>query len=663
MRNEHSIAVIIPVLDEAQSIGKVIDAIPAWVDDIIVVDNGSSDGTGAIAVEHGARVIIEPHRGYGAACLTGIDALNDPDIVVFLDGDYSDHPEEMPLLVDPIIHGEVDMMIGSRARGEREPGSLTPQAAFGNWLATRLIRLFWGIHYTDLGPFRAIRYRTLRQLGMQDRDYGWTVEMQIKAAIHAVPADEVPVSYRKRDGISKVSGTVRGVVGAGYKILSTIFLNALFARPALKTALLVYFTRFPEPGSTKTRMLPELSPEEAAELQRGMTEHCLSVSIPPLHDVDVQVRYTGGERTDLRAWLGPDFLYTEQTPGDLGERMARAIEEGFEQAYGKVVLCGTDCPAMNSFHTLSAFAALDHCDVVIGPAADGGYYLIGLEMRGAPEFLHDLFEGVAWGGDSVRAKTLENARKLDLRIHELDELNDVDRPADLTHWDDALQKNKLSIVIPTLNEESYLGALLDQLERESNVEIIVVDGGSIDDTVAIASRRATVIKSERGRGHQMNRGARAARGDLLLFLHADSKPPANLASWVRRALAFEEVALGAFSLKIDATGAAYRFLEVTANLRSSWFGTPYGDQGFFIRKDTFDALGEFPELPVLEDYAFVRKARKLGRVITLPEPNTVAARRWQNEGVLRVTVRNVVTFFAYPLGVSPERIARWYRRA
>ncbi|MCF6286594.1 MAG: glycosyltransferase family 2 protein, partial [Candidatus Hydrogenedentes bacterium] len=215
MRNEHSIAVIIPVLNEVASIGQVIDAIPPWVDDIVVVDNGSEDGTGGVATSHGARVVVEPQRGYGAACLCGIAALGAPDIVVFLDGDYSDHPEEMPLLVDPIIQGEVDMMIGSRVRGEWERGALTPQARFGNWLATRLIRLFWGIRYTDLGPFRAIRYRTLHQLDMADQDYGWTVAMQIKAALHAVPADEVPVSYRKRVGVSKISGTSRGVGGAG----------------------------------------------------------------------------------------------------------------------------------------------------------------------------------------------------------------------------------------------------------------------------------------------------------------------------------------------------------------------------------------------------------------------------------------------------------------
>lgn len=662
MRNEHTIAAIIPVLNEAQSIGKVIDDIPAWVDDIIVVDNGSTDGTGAVAAERGARVILEPQRGYGAACLAGIAALQAPDIVVFLDGDHSDHPEEMPFLVDPIIQGEVDMMIGSRARGEREPGSLTPQAAFGNWLATRLIRIFWGISYTDLGPFRAIRYRTLMQLGMRDRDYGWTVEMQIKAALQSVPADEAPVSYRKRAGVSKVSGTVRGVVGAGYKILSTIFLSALFARPALKTALLVYFTRYPEPGTTKTRLIPALGPEGAADLQRAMTEHCLSVSPPPREEVDFQVRYAGGSRAALRAWLGPEYLFASQGEGDLGARMARALEEGFEQAYGKVVLCGADCPAMNCVYTHAAFAALDQYDLVLGPAADGGYYLIGLELRGAPEDIHALFEGVQWGEDSVRARTLENADRLGLRVHELAELHDVDWPEDLPHWESAVQENKLSIIIPALNETEQIGALLDQLAGIQNAEVIVVDGGSTDDTLAIArEREARTIEASCGRAVQMNCGASAASGDLFLFLHADSIPPRGFDGWVRRALAFDGVALGAFALAIDAPGAAYRFLEYTANARSAWLNTPYGDQALFLRRSTFEALGGFPEVPIAEDYALVRDARKRGKILTLPVANTVSARRWRKDGVLTVTARNIITFFAFPLGVSPARIARWYR--
>ncbi|MBL7649420.1 MAG: TIGR04283 family arsenosugar biosynthesis glycosyltransferase [Candidatus Hydrogenedentes bacterium] len=662
MRNEHTIAVIIPVLNEEAAIGKVIGDIPAWVDDIIVVDNGSTDDTARVAAEHGARVIAEPQRGYGAACLRGISALNATDIVVFLDGDYSDHPEEMPLLVDPVIQGEVDFMVGSRARGVREPGSLTPQAAFGNWLATKLIRIFWGIRYSDLGPFRAIRYRTLLQLGMADRDYGWTVEMQIKAALHAVPADEVPVSYRKREGVSKVSGTVRGVVGAGYKILSTIFLSALFSKHTLKTGLLIYFTRFPESGTTKTRLIPALGPEGAAELQRQLTEHTLRQSIPPLDEVETQIRYTGAARSALREWLGPDHLYAPQGEGNLGDRMARAVEEGFNQAYGKVVLCGTDCPALNSRHTLEAFRALDTVDLVIGPAVDGGYYLIGLALNGGPDEVQRLFEGVEWSTSTVREQTLANAERIGLSVELLEELSDVDEPEDLVHWKNSQRDTGLSVIIPTWNEEEHIGKLLDVVAISPEVEVIVADGGSSDRTVEIAAGRARVVHAERGRASQMNAGAAVATGRYLLFLHADSLPPDDFSSCVRRTLAFENVALGAFELRIDGAGGAMRFIESAANLRSRWLSTPYGDQGLFLRRDTWEAVGGYPVLPMLEDYALVRAARKVGAVVTLSAITSTSPRRWEREGLLRLTAMNVVTFFAYPMGVSPERIARWYGR-
>ncbi len=227
MRHGARVAVIIPALNEEQAIGKVLNAVPAWADRVIVADNGSTDATAQVAHAHGATVVSEPQRGYGAACLAGIAALEEPDVVVFLDADHSDHPEEMARLVDPIATGEADLVIGSRVLGEREPGALPPQARWGNWLACTLIRWFWTVRYTDLGPFRAVRWDVLRELGMADRDYGWTVEMQIKAAQRGCRVREVPVSYRKRIGRSKVSGTLKGVVLAGTKILSTIFLAAL----------------------------------------------------------------------------------------------------------------------------------------------------------------------------------------------------------------------------------------------------------------------------------------------------------------------------------------------------------------------------------------------------------------------------------------------------
>jgi glycosyltransferase involved in cell wall biosynthesis len=222
--------VIIPAFNEELAIGDVLQDIPtAMVRHILVCDNGSTDATAKIATRHGAIVVSAPQRGYGSACLAGMAwierlvAEEQPDIVVFLDGDHSDYPEEMPLLLAPILAGTSELVIGSRALGIRESGAMMPQQIFGNWLATTLIRLIYQYRFTDLGPFRAIRWQSLQRLGMKDRDFGWTVEMQVRAAKMALPVSEVPVSYRRRIGESKVSGTFKGTILAGHKILWTIF--------------------------------------------------------------------------------------------------------------------------------------------------------------------------------------------------------------------------------------------------------------------------------------------------------------------------------------------------------------------------------------------------------------------------------------------------------
>lgn len=220
------IAVIIPAYNEAAAIGKVVMGVPRdWVAEVIVVDNGSSDETAAVAAAAGATVLEERERGYGAACLRGIGYLagRGVEVVVFMDGDFSDYGEQLPMVAGPVVAGEVDMVIGSRVLGKAERGALMPQQRFGNWLATRLLRWFYGVRYTDLGPFRAIGYGALVGLEMEDRNYGWTVEMQIKAAKKGLRYKEVGVDYRCRIGESKVSGTLKGSIMAGYKIIRTLF--------------------------------------------------------------------------------------------------------------------------------------------------------------------------------------------------------------------------------------------------------------------------------------------------------------------------------------------------------------------------------------------------------------------------------------------------------
>ncbi len=221
------IKVIIPAFNEEASIGKVISEIPDLVSEIIVVNNNSSDQTETAARFAGATVLREPQKGYGYACLRGLEHIASqeikPDIVVFLDGDYSDYPEELHKIVAPIINNNADMVIGSRVKKWREKGSMTPPQIFGNWLATSLMTLFFNAKFTDLGPFRAIKYERLLALNMQDKTYGWTVEMQLKAVKQKLTYLEVPVHYKNRIGISKVSGTVKGAIFAGIKILGWIF--------------------------------------------------------------------------------------------------------------------------------------------------------------------------------------------------------------------------------------------------------------------------------------------------------------------------------------------------------------------------------------------------------------------------------------------------------
>ena len=225
MHHNPKISIIIPALNEEESIGRVLNDIPGEiVEEVIVVDNGSSDNTVTVSKGLGVNVILEPLKGYGAACLRGISILKqDTDIVVFLDADYSDYPQDLHTVVKPIIDDDAEMVIGSRMSGAREKGALLPQAIFGNKLATFLIRLFWGFKYTDLGPFRAIKYRDLIALNMIDKNFGWTVEMQIKALKKGLRIAEVPVRYRKRIGKSKITGTFSGTVRAGVKIIYTIF--------------------------------------------------------------------------------------------------------------------------------------------------------------------------------------------------------------------------------------------------------------------------------------------------------------------------------------------------------------------------------------------------------------------------------------------------------
>lgn len=229
MRANRPVAVIIPAYNEAEAIGKVIAEIPTWVDQIVVADNGSTDQTASVAQYAGAEVVHEPRRGYGYACMAGVRKVKGAAIIVFLDGDHSDFPGMMDRIVDPIVEGHAELVIGSRTLGTASVGSLSPQQRFGNALACFLIRLIWRHEYTDLGPFRAVERTAFEEMGLVEMTYGWTVEMQIRALELRLRCLDVPVNYRRRIGRSKVSGTVQGVIGAGWRILFCIFRSSLKA--------------------------------------------------------------------------------------------------------------------------------------------------------------------------------------------------------------------------------------------------------------------------------------------------------------------------------------------------------------------------------------------------------------------------------------------------
>ncbi len=417
------------------------------------------------------------------------------------------------------------------------------------------------------------------------------------------------------------------------------------------------FTRYPVPGQTKTRMILALGPEGAADLQREMTEHVMRAA-GGLR-VGFEVRFEGGSDEQMRDWLGADVTVTPQGEGDLGERMARAFADRFSAGAESVSIIGADCPSVTGDLLDETFAALRRRDLVLGPAADGGYYLIGLRR---PEPL--LFADMPWGSDQVLAVTLRRAEHRRLTMHLLPELPDVDRPEDLPVWEAARARvgPPISVIVPTLNEAGHVRAAVAGAMRGAGVEVIVADGGSTDGTVDLASAAgATVVQAEGGRAWQLNAGAGAAGGEMLLFLHADTVLPWGWDDQVRDALGRPGIVAGAFRLRISGHGVALRCLEALTHFRARRMQMPYGDQAVFVTRERFRQVGGFPDIPLMEDFEFARRVRRLGRIEVLPAAVLSSGRRWHRMGTVRASALNQLIIVAHLLGVSPERLARWYR--
>jgi hypothetical protein len=428
-------------------------------------------------------------------------------------------------------------------------------------------------------------------------------------------------------------------------------------------------TRLPAPGQTKTRLVPALGAEGAAGLQRLLTEHvALELSaLGASGEARVEIWHERGTARWMRGWLGAVPRYRPQAGGDLGARLQAVMEQAFAEGAARCLVVGSDCPGMTADHLRGALAALETADLVLGPATDGGYWLVGLRASAAPRALPALFQAVSWGSAEVLRQTEERAAAAGLAMVRLEPLADIDRPEDLPEWgrrrDVPPSAMRVSVVIPTVEEQKRVGRAIASALAGGAAEVVVADGGSNDATEEVAAQAgAIVVQAPRGRARQLNAGAARATGDVLLFLHADTTLPPGAAPLVRRALGTPGVVAGAFAHRSDGVGALGWLLTTGGRLRCRLSGHPYGDQALFLRRRTFRALGGFPDLPVMEDWELVARLRRLGRVLVLPEEAVTSSASFDDHGLLWSGVITAAVILGYQLGVDPARLAAWRRR-
>ncbi len=438
-------------------------------------------------------------------------------------------------------------------------------------------------------------------------------------------------------------------------------------------SLLIIFTRYPVPGRTKTRLIPALGAEGAADLQRQMTEHTLN-NIRPLTDkgIGVQVRFDGDEAGEMVQWLGDELDLAPQGEGNLGDRMKRAFTDSFSEGLEKVVVIGTDCPSLDSDSVLEALYLLEENALVLGPATDGGYYLIGIRSDD-PEWLYELiFENIPWGTNQVFNVTVNALAETGLDLGLLDEKADVDEPEDLIHWEKEMSTQypvpstqeqadlRISVIIPVLNEEENIREVIGRL-RGTEVEIVVADGGSKDRTVTICEQAGVkTVHSSRGRAAQMNAGASAASGKIFLFLHADTHLPDEFEDRVKEAILDGAVA-GAFLFGTNIETPSMGVIENATHFRAYRLGIVFGDQAIFTTRKAFFRAGGYPEQPIMEDYELWKRLGRVGKRKLIPLSVITSTRKWEQQGVWRTTLINQAVTWLYMLGVSPEWLARWYR--
>jgi len=435
---------------------------------------------------------------------------------------------------------------------------------------------------------------------------------------------------------------------------------------ARRRAVVAVMARYPETGKVKTRLAPALGPDGAAALHRELAAHCVG-RVRPLEitgEARVEIHHDGGSNAALRDWLGGWPQLVPQVEGDLGHRLDAALSRAIRSGAPAAIVLGSDCPAARATHVRAALRRLDAQDVVIGPAEDGGYWLLGVSAEAAPRALPALFAGIEWGGPDVLQQTLQRADAASLRVGLVDRLGDVDRPEDLECWRaERLREHTppttVSVVIPALDEADRVAAAVGSAIDGGAFEVIVVDGGSRDDTARVAAAAgARVLSAASGRAHQMNAGAATATGDALVFLHADTRLPKGFAGRVCEALGGAGTSGGSFTWGTDDTPLAGLF-NLAGRVRVAVFRVPYGDQALFLRRRAFEDLGGYPEQPVMEDWELAQRLRRMGALRVLPERTLTSSRRWTQAGLVRPTLAYLGIIAGYRLGIDPGVLDGW----
>lgn len=421
----------------------------------------------------------------------------------------------------------------------------------------------------------------------------------------------------------------------------------------------IVFGRYPEPGKTKTRLIPALGPVGAADLQRRLTERTLNTVSSPPHGGkrEIEFCYEGGSTHKVLRWIGKSIPCSRQSPGDLGERIYSALKRAFKKADRRVVLVGTDIPGLTPEHVEKAFDALRESDVVLGPSTDGGYWLIGMKRP------LDLFTHISWSTRRVLEETQSRAKDHGVKVHLLDTLRDIDTFEDLRQSGLEMQASRpyITAIIPVLNEGKNVVSAVRSAQCQ-DAQVIVVDGGSHDDTAEKASDAgALLVRSPRGRALQQNKGAEMAAGRVLLFLHADTVLPGGYVNHVFDILMDKSTVAGAFLFRSDLSHPFMRFIELMTDLRTRILNLPYGDQALFVRREVFRTLGGFPDVPIAEDLYLVSKLSKLGKVGLASANILTSGRKWQREGIIRNSLINVLIAVSWAMGISPGTIKRVYR--